>query len=177
MKTAQFVRGVALSLATLGLCLPQFAFAVELAPVPAIMDVALADGGVLYGRVVNLQGAGVPGVPVAVKAADRDAITVTTAADGTFSVQGLRGGVYQVSTYQGQGVYRLWSAGTAPPVAQTAAVLYTQDGAVDGKVVHYTQNGGFSPKMLLTNPIVIAGGIATAIAVPIALSNSHSGSP
>jgi hypothetical protein len=142
------------------------------------MDVALADGGVLHGQVVDLQGSGVAGIPVAVKAQDRDAITVTTAADGTFTVQGLRGGVYQVSTVQGQGVYRLWSAGTAPPVAQTAAIIYTQNGTVDGNVVHYTQNGGgFSPKMLLTNPIIIAGVIATAIAVPVALANSHSGSP
>jgi hypothetical protein len=180
MKTAKIVRGFALSLAALGMCVPQVAFAVESAPAPAVVDVALSDGGVLHGRVVSLQGAGVAGVPVSVKAKDRNVATVTTAADGTFSVLGLRGGVYQVATSQGQGVYRLWSAGTAPPVAQTSAIVYTQNSAVDNNVVVYTQNGyggGGMLKMLISNPIVIAGVVATAVAVPVALANSHSASP
>ena len=176
MKTARFVRGVAISLAALGMCLPQVAFAA--APTPAVVDVALSDGGVLHGQVVNLQGAGIAGVPVSVKTKNHEVATVTTAADGTFSVQGLKGGVYQVAAAQGQGVYRLWSAGTAPPVAQTGAIVYTQNGVVDSDAVVYTQGGGGSSlKMLLANPIVIAGVIATAIAVPVALANSHHGSP
>jgi hypothetical protein len=98
----------------------------------------------------------------------------TTAADGGFAVQGLKGGVYQVSTLQGHGIYRLWSPGTAPPVAQNGAILYTQSSAVDSNVVHYTQNGdGGGLKMLLTNPIVIAGIVATAVAVPVALNQWH----
>jgi hypothetical protein len=138
------------------------------------LDVALSDGGVLHGQVVNLQGAGMGGLPVFVKAQDRTVAAATTAADGTFSVQGLRGGVYQVSTIQGQGVYRLWSAGTAPPVAQTGAILYTQNSTVDKASVVYTQDGsGGGLKMLLTNPIVIAGLVATAVAVPVALNQWH----
>ncbi len=178
MKTARFIRSVVISLATLGMCLPQVAFAAEPVSMPAVVDVALSDGGVLHGQVVDLQGAGVAGVPVSVKAQDRDVATATTAADGTFSVQGLRGGMYRVAAGQGQGVYRLWSAGTAPPAAQTGATIYTQNGAVDGNVVVYTQyGGGGTLKMLLSNPIVIAGIVATAIAVPVALANSRSSSP
>ena len=173
MRTAKFVRGVALTLATLGICLPQVTLAVE--PAPAILDVALADGGVLHGQVVNAQGVGAAGMPVYIRTQDRDVAAATTAADGTFAVQGLKGGVYQVSTLQGHGVYRLWSAGTAPPAAQNGAIVYTQSGAVDAGVVHYTQNGGEDGalKMLLTNPIVIAGLVATAIALPIALNQWH----
>ncbi len=172
MKTGRAIRGVVLSLAALGMCLPQITFAVE--PAPAILDVALADGGVLHGQVVNTQGVGAAGMPVYIRTQDRDVAAATTAADGTFSVQGLKGGVYQVSTLQGHGVYRLWSAGTAPPAAQNGAVVYTQSGAVDSGVVHYTQNGGDGAlKMFLTNPVVIAGVVATAVALPIALNQWH----
>ncbi len=179
MKTARLVRGVALTLATLGICLPQVTLAAE--PAPAILDVALADGGVLHGQVVNSRGVGAAGMPVYIRTQDRDVAAATTAADGTFGVQGLKGGVYQVSTLQGHGVYRLWSPGTAPPVAQNGAVIYTQNAVVDGTMVHYTQNccgdnccGGNGPLLLLlSNPIVIAGLAATAIAVPVALNQHH----
>ncbi len=172
MRTVRFVRGVVLTLAAMGICVPQVAFAAE--PAPAILDVALADGGVLHGQVINAQGAGAAGMPVYIRTQDRDVAAATTAADGGFAVQGLKGGVYQVSTLQGHGIYRLWSPGTAPPVAQNGAILYTQSSAVDSNVVHYTQNGdGGGLKMLLTNPIVIAGIVATAVAVPVALNQWH----
>lgn len=175
MKTRRLVRGVALTLAALGLCLPQVTLAADAAP--AILDVALADGGVLHGQVVNTQGVGAAGMPVYIRTQDRDVAAATTAADGAFHVQGLKGGVYQVSTVQGHGVYRLWAPGTAPPVAQNGAVVYTQNGTVDSNVVHYTQDccgcGGGGLKMFLTNPIVIAGIVATAVAVPVALNQWH----
>ena len=175
MKTTRLVRGVALTLAALGVCMPQVTLAVEAAP--PIRDVALADGGVLRGQVVNTQGVGAAGLPVYIRTQDRDVATATTAADGTFAVQGLRGGVYQVSTLNGHGVYRFWSPGTAPPAALSGAVVYTQGAAVDGSVVHYTQeyNGGGDGPVIrfLTNPIVIAGLVATAVAVPVALNQWH----
>ena len=176
MKIARLVRSVVISLAAVGMCLPQVVLAAAPALAPAVVDVALSDGGVLHGQVVNMQGSGVAGVPVSVKAQDRGVAATTTATNGAYSIPGLKGGVYQVATVQGRGVYRLWSPGTAPPVAQQSAVLYTQDRAVDGNVVVYTQ-GGSTMKMLLANPIVIAGVIATAIAVPVALANSHHASP
>jgi hypothetical protein len=167
MKTARLVRCAMLAMATLGTCAPQFALAGETAQKPAVVDIALQDGGTLHGQVVDLQGAKVQGVSVAVKTQDRDVATATTTADGRFSVAGLRGGVYQVAAGNGQGVYRLWSAGTAPPAAQKGAIVYTQ----------YGSPGRSTWKMILTNPIVIGGAIATAIAVPVALANSHSASP
>lgn len=167
MKAARMVRSAAVVLAAVGLCLPQIAFAATPASTPAVVDIALADGGVLQGQVVDLQGAGVTGVPVTVKTKDRDVAVTTTEAHGKFAVQGLHGGVYQVAAGQGHGVYRLWSAGTAPPAAQQGAIVYTQNGAAPRGTL----------KMLLTNPIVIAGVVATAIAVPVALANSNPSSP
>ena len=56
MKTARFVRGVIAFAGDLGHVSAQVAFAVEPTPAPAVVDVALGDGGVLHGQVVDLQG-------------------------------------------------------------------------------------------------------------------------
>lgn len=162
MKTRRLVRSVVISLATIGMCMPQVAFAAETAATPAVVDIALSDGGVLHGRVIDLQGSQVGGVPVSVKAQNRDVAMATTSADGSFAVQNLKGGVYQVAAGENQSAYRLWSAGTAPPSAKKGAIVYTGAGGM---------------KMLLANPIVIAGVVATAVAVPVALANSQSSSP
>lgn len=167
MRTGCLIRSVAASLAVLGLCLPQVAFAESAPATPAVVDVAMADGGVLHGQVVDLQKGGAANVPVTVRTQGNDVAKTTTQKDGRFTVQGLRGGVYQVAAGQGQGVYRLWTANAAPPSAQNNAVVYTQN--TNGK------SGGL--KTFLANPIVIAGIVATAIAVPVALANSHSSSP
>ncbi len=162
----QFVRSAAVWMAMAGLCIPQIALAIESVAQPPVADVALADGGTLHGQVLDLQGAGVAGVPVSLRTQNRDVTATTTAADGRFAVPNLQGGVYQVAAGQGQGIYRLWTAGTAPPSAHNGAIVYTQNGG-----------GGGGLKMLLANPIVIAGVVATAIAVPVALNNSHHSSP
>lgn len=132
----------------------------------------MADGGVLHGQVVDLQGGSAVGVPVVVKAQNQDIVRTVTSKEGRFEVQNLRGGVYQVAAGEGQGVYRVWSAKAAPPSAQKTAIVYTQNcdkcaGA----------GAGGTLKSVLTNPIVIAGVVATAIAVPIALANDHDDSP
>ncbi len=166
MTTVRLVRTVIVSLATLGICLPEVTFASAPPPTPAVVDIALADGGVLHGQVVDLQGGRAANVPVSVKAPDREVARTITTGEGRFAVQGLKGGVYQVAAGDGQGVYRLWAANTAPPSAQKGAIVYTQNPQPRGTL-----------KMLLSNPIVIAGLVATAIAVPVALANSGSGSP
>jgi hypothetical protein len=160
-------------MAIAGMCFSQTAFAIE--AVPAVADVALNDGGALHGQVVDLQGGGVADVPVTVRSQDQQVATATTAPDGTFGVQGLKGGVYHVATAKGHGIYRLWSAGTAPPAAQNTAVVYAQNGAVDSNAIVYTGGGGF--KNFIANPWVIGAIVATAVAVPVALANSHHSSP
>jgi len=166
MKNLRLVRGIAVGLATWALCLPPVAFAADQVPTPAIADVAMADGGILHGQVVDLQGSGAAGVPVGVKTQNKPLVRTVSGPEGRFEVKDLRGGVYQVAAGDGQGVYRLWAAKAAPPSAQKNAIVYTQNAAPRGYA-----------KMLLTNPIVVAGVVATAIAVPVALANSNSSSP
>jgi hypothetical protein len=167
MKMGRLVRGAMIALATLGLCLPEVALAALSPTPPAVVDIAMADGGVLHGQVVDLQGGSTTGIPVSVRAQNQEIVRTTTAKDGQFAVQGLRGGVYQVAAGEGQGVYRLWTANAAPPSAQKSAIVFTQCGG----------SGCGGLKMLLANPIVIAGVVATAIAVPVALANSNPSSP
>lgn len=168
MTRGRFIRSVAVVAATLGLCLPQVVLAGASAPVPtpAVVDVALADGGVLHGKLVDLQNKSVASVPVSVQLQNKEVAQAKTDKDGHFSISGLKGGVYQVVAGAGRGVYRLWTGKAAPPSAQKDAIVYTQFGG-----------GGGGLAMLLANPIVVAGVVATAIAVPVAIANSQPASP
>jgi hypothetical protein len=164
-------RTVLVSWAALGLLLPEAAMAVEKPSKPVVVDVALRDGGVLVGQVVDPQGAAVAGAPVSLRYQDKNVVTATTSPEGYFAVKGLRGGVYQVAAADGHGVYRLWTQGTAPPSAQPGATLVS-----GGKVVR-GQNGSGAIKTFFTNPFVIAGIVATAVAVPVAIHNLHRNEP
>lgn len=167
MKIGRVIRSVAVIVATVGLCLPQVAMATGSAPapIPAVVDVSMADGGVLHGKLVDLQQGSVANVPVSVKLQNKEVAQAMTGKDGKFSVKGLKGGVYQVAAGAGQGIYRLWTAKGAPPSAQKDAIVYTQGGF------------GGGANMLLANPLVIAGVVATAVAVPVAVANSQPASP
>jgi hypothetical protein len=164
MKKGRSVRGIAIFLGVVGICVPELAFAAPPVAAPAVVDVALSNGGVLHGQLIDLRGSSAAGVPVSVKAQNKQVVSTVTAKDGQFTVPGLRGGVYQVAAGEGQGVYRLWTAKAAPPSAQKNAIVFT--GLFGG-----------SPKMLLANPVVVAGVVATAIAVPVAVVNSRPSSP
>jgi hypothetical protein len=176
MKIKKVLNGLLVGLAAVGFCLPEPLFAEakekEKPPRPAAVDVALRDGGVLVGQVVSPQGKGVADTQVTVRHLDKNLTTTKSGQEGYFAVKGLRGGVYQLVADEGQGVYRFWSPGTAPPNAQEGAVL------VAGKpIVRGQPNGGAHWKTWLTNPLVIAGVVATAVAVPVAIHNSNRRQP
>jgi len=169
MKLKTLLQWMMVTWATVGLCLPELAFSATPAPTPAVVDIELADGGVLHGQVVDLQKGGVAGVPVSLLAQDREVARTATTENGQFTIPGLRGGVYRVAAgKEAQGLFRIWSARTAPPAAQKKAIVYTQNCCA---------GGGGTLKMLLSNPIIVAGLVATAIAVPVALACGEPASP
>jgi len=170
MKTRRIVNGVMVSLAAIGFLLPQPLVAGNPAPASAVVDVALRDGGVLIGQVVDEQGAALGNVPVSLRHEDRDLAAAKTTKEGYFAFKGVRGGVYQLVAAQGHGVYRVWSPGTAPPAAQEGALVVSGNTVVRGQ-----EGGGF--RAFITNPLVIAGIVATAIAVPVAIHNSQHHTP
>jgi hypothetical protein len=172
MNNTQRIGLVFTVLASLAACIPQAVWAAP-SPPPAVVDVTLRSGGVLVGKVINNSGVAQSRAVVSIRMDGRELVTAMTDADGYFAIKGLRGGLYQVVTSGGQGMFQLWMAGTAPPGAKEGALVITSQ-IVRGQAPesNNTSNHGG----IFNNPLVIAGIVATAVAVPVALTqNSRSG--
>ena len=117
--------------------LPQFALAatpqVNNAEKAAITDIALHDGGILVGRVLDRNGESLVRQKISVRQnADLIAETVTDK-NGQFIIDGLRGGIYQIASERGVGSFRAWAHQTAPPTAHQLALLVEDDQVVRGQ--------------------------------------------
>ncbi len=142
MRTFRIVRRAAVGLACLGTMLPQsgaFAEAPQVLPqpkavaAPAIIDVALTNGGTMTGAVVKADGSAVEGAVVTMRQGTQQVAQVVTDSNGRYAVTNLRAGVYQVAAGQDQSIYRVWAPETAPPSARPAAVLVTGQQVVRGQ--------------------------------------------
>ena len=173
MKFSRLVCGYLVAFASIGVAFPQLAFAANGDRVASetevkvqTRDVALTADGKLRGQVVNQQGVVQAKMPVVLSQRGQPVAAVRTDDAGKFELAQLRGGVYQLHTTGGVGSYRVWTNHTAPPSA-VGKVLLTHDEAVA-----MGQRRGGKIMGLLTNPWVIGGVVATAIAVPVAIHNS-----
>lgn len=181
-------RAVIASFTMLTLCATQVLHAASPQPAtnvrPSILDVALQDGGKLVGMYVNKTGKPVEGSRVLVRQEGKVIAASDTNAAGHFEVAGLRGGVYEISTVRGAGVFRLWTATTAPPAARQAIVLVADEGVVRGQF-DFDENGGtgrtqwtlfdpYSPAYQVLSLGLGIGGLTTGI---ICLSKCNKGSP
>ncbi|MGO8748537.1 MAG: carboxypeptidase-like regulatory domain-containing protein [Thermoguttaceae bacterium] len=161
-----------LSLVVLTSAVAQLTMAANPTTAPIAIDVALRDGGVLVGRVVNADGVGQPGAPVSIRYEDKVLASAKAGPEGYFAFKGLHGGVYQITTTDGHGIYRVWSPGSAPPAAQPVAALIEGDYVVRGQA----EGGPCDPHPVmnfLQSPVgvaVVAGAVATAVSLPIALT-------
>jgi hypothetical protein len=151
----------AAAVACVGMVLPPAAFSA--APVVDSYDIALRDGGVLVGQVVDRQGVAKAGTAVSIRFAENEVARTTTDQNGVFAAKGLRGGQYQLLTDDGVTVCRLWSPDTAPPAAKPAALVVSGDSVVRG-------NGPMNSwvSWMKAHPYITAGTIAAGIAVPLA---------
>ena len=170
MKWMERLRGLLVAAASVSMILPQFAYAASSGQPArpasaAIRDVALRDGGYLTGQVLDAAGAPVAATPVAVVDQSRAVATALTGDDGRFTMKGVKAGVYQVATAKGVTVCRLWAPGTAPPAAQAEALVVNGDTVVRGGV------GGGGVIGFLSNPWVLGGIVAAAIAIPLILDD------
>jgi len=188
MKGMGIVRGVFVCAAVTGACLPQTVLAAQVAvdPAPVVTDVALEDGGVLVGQVVDTQGVPLAKMPVLLQGRDlqgreREIAQAMTDANGHFAVRGLRGGVNRLAAAGSQETFRLWKPGTAPPQARQGALLVVDRATIRGQCGG-PQCGvptcGPSPGLCkgmshwLANPWVVTGIVATSVAIPVAIHNS-----
>ncbi len=165
MSSKAFLCSMFIASVIFATCLLNAGWAVDSLPKTNMTDVALSDGGTLQGQVVDLQNMGQAGVPIVIRYQNRDVVKTVTNTNGQFAAQDLRGGVYNIATAQGENTFRLWAPRTAPPAAKQSAIVYVQNGGLGG--------GGGGLKAILGHPLVLPAAIATAIAVPIAVSASH----
>ena len=188
MKQASVTKRAAVWLTLLGFCLPQSAVAA--APPTdqstAVADVALRDGGLLLGRVVDPRGNAIVGTPVSLQHEDQEVAAGRTDTNGIFAFDDVRGGVHHVAAVGDLRTYRLWASGTAPPGAQESALVVGRNGAAPAPVPTLAPTPAFSPGAWQPAPLRffqrpwVAGGIAggvmaAAISVPIALSDNDDG--
>lgn len=137
-----------------------------------IRDVELAYGGLLVGRKLDASGRPVAGAEVSIRTEGHTLASTQSDAEGVFAVAKLRGGVHEIATDDSVQVCRLWANGTAPPrtprsidVVSGEEVVRGQWGPPPGN--HLLQKA----KVWATNPLVIGGVVAAAVALPIALSD------
>ncbi len=130
-----------------------------------VVDVELREGGLLLGQVVGPAGKPLVGARVSLRRLDREVATTATGKSGYFSVRGLRGGTYEIVAGPSRGLYRLWAPGTAPPAARPGALIVVGGQQVRG------QQGPIG--YWLSNPWVIAGIVATAVAIPVAIHSNR----
>ena len=181
MKSAGIFKGMVMCLAALGVCLSGAAFAAPPAAKPVVHDVELASGGSLEGQLVDAQGVSKAGVEVTLLLDQRPLGVASTDAQGRFAFRGVRGGVYQMKAANGTGSYRLWAPGTAPKGTSSVALVTAGDSVVRGQGYgpgHYYQHhpSAFGhAKVLLANPWVVSGIVATAVAVPVGIHNAGNG--
>jgi len=143
--------------------------------------VALLDGGVLVGQLVDVQGAAKSSEQVTLLLEQHPIAVAKTDAQGRFAFRGVRGGVYQLAAAKQVSGYRAWAAGTAPKTAKPAALLVAGEQLVRGQEYYYNGQqfsrypGLTRAKYWLSNPWVVAGITTTAIAVPVGIHNADTG--
>ncbi len=176
MKHIRRLKAAVLCLACLGMLIPtpvlnaavgQGGPASQTAGQPsAVIDVALQVGGTLRGQVRDIHNTPTPQTPVFLVQSNRPVRNTVTDRSGGFSFSELRGGTYQIVSGQACGTYRLWAPNTAPPLAQSAALVTERQGVVRG------QTGPLG--YWLSNPWVLASLVAVGVAVPVIIHNSRS---
>lgn len=168
MRGTKLFRMQIIALVCVGLMLPQVVLGAAPAQKVKINDIALGNGGSLVGQVVDQQGIGIAGAQVAVLQQGRKPVQTVADKTGKFQVVGLNGGTAQVLTPGAQGVYRLWTANTAPPAAKRSALLLSNGPVVRGQ--HHGMGGWLLPALA-------AGGVIAGVAVATSNTSSTPASP
>ncbi len=165
------IQRFAATIACVGMVLPSAALSNE-APQPIVagsIDVALAEGGLFVGQIVDAEGAPLVGSEVTVLYHGKEVVRGVTDDRGVFAAQGLRGGQYEVVAENCLAHCRLWTTATAPPAARPAALIVTNVDVVSGQYGSLGAPGGILGWMQ-SHPLLVAGAVVTAIAVPVAIA-------
>lgn len=171
MKGMQFIKAVIVSLATLGVVMPQAGvLAATKSRAPArssvrivrtgdVADVTLAADGTFSGRIVDHSGMPLANSEVVIRQGSREIARTRSDARGAFAVKNLRSGEYFVASGKTEGRFHLWMKDSAPKVSRDHALLVMGENGARG------QYGAVDPVLLLLTAGVIAAVILGAIAV------------
>jgi hypothetical protein len=172
-----FRRGIAL-IAAIPLLIPQAIFARDTAAADSVLpldrmqlrpqDVALNSLGALAGEVFDSQGNPVPEEEVCVRVGQSVVARGMTNQQGKFEIPLQRGGLYLVSTKEDSVLVRAWKS---TPPSHAARLIQLAPRNSTNVIRAQSPDGGLSTGWTL----LILGGVATAIAVPVALHNSNDG--
>lgn len=134
---------------------------------PGATDLRLGENGSLLGQVVTTQHAVVANAEVSLCHGDQVLARAATDQHGRFAFRGLDRGVYQLVAAGQQQAYRAWPQSVAPPAARSNALI-----VVGGETVRGQCGQGSPLCNFLTHPLLIAGVVAAAIAIPVAIHNN-----
>lgn len=141
MKGLRFLKEAVLSIACLGLIVPQVGL---MAATPkqdtyvngsSVVNVAMSKSGTVIGTVVDKNGTAVDGAAVTISKGDKVLVKTVTNAKGLFGARNIKPGVYKMVAGQGSRNFRVWSAKTAPPKSLAKAVIVNDSGIVRGQPV------------------------------------------
>jgi hypothetical protein len=151
------------------------------------IDVALAEGGVLAGRVYDTAGRPLANIEVTLIQNGEVAASTISDASGVFRFGGVAGGTCQIATAHHLQLLRTWAPHTAPPSAQQVAMIVHDETVVRGQYgppgcgdsvpcgpPHAGQAYGGRPVLhwMRTHPGMVMAGVAAAIAIPVAIAAS-----
>ena len=143
-----------------------------------ISDVALASGGLLTGQVRDKHHRPESGVEIRLQSGTQTIALTQTDSNGVFAVAGLHGGMHQIVTGDSVHNCRLWVSGTAPPNAVENVQIVPGSGLIRGQWGPPPGNRFLQQaKVWSTNPFVVGGVVAAAVAIPVAINNADKDDP
>jgi hypothetical protein len=143
-----------------------------------VADVELQSGGLLVGQLLDAAAKPLAGADVSILSRGNAIASTHTDASGLFAVAGLRGGIHQVNSGDAAQVCRVWAPGTAPPRTASSLQIVAGEDVVRGQWGPPPGNRFLKKaKVWLTNPFVVGGIVAAAVAIPVALHNADDDGP
>ena len=141
-------------------------------PTNRVADIALKQGGVLQGQIINAAGVGVAKATLELTNG-RQHWQAKTDGQGWFQFANLRGGTYHMQAGGQSQILRAWAPGTAPPTASLGLLVSPSTDVVRGQnpVSPNTNQFFCVAKKRLANPWVVGGIAATAVSIPVLINN------
>ncbi len=138
----------------------------------SILDVKLHSEGLLVGQLFSNSGTPLVGTEVTLSMVNGMGAKAITNEQGGFAFSGVSGAVH-LSSDQVSRTVRVWQHDAAPPNAAPAVLLVQQDELTRGQ--HHSplaNNIVKRTKRLMANPLIVAGIVGTAVAIPVAIHNN-----